>query len=98
MKKKPTHREKRMVVKQSRPGSPFPLDMLRYDTCVPASESDANLIRYTIEDHVETLKSLGWNGTVLLRRFERDGAGQPTDARWRSFGWEIVSLTDVNEV
>jgi hypothetical protein len=57
----------------------FPLDMLRYDLCWPASQSDAGLIA----------------GTTLVGKAERritlKGLKLPTEARWVSFGWKVVS-------
>jgi hypothetical protein len=56
----------------------FPIDMLRYDNCVPASENDAISI--------ETGKDMR---TVRLRRFVTDNTNGPAVGRWQSFGWDI---------
>lgn len=57
---------------------PFPEDMLRYDACWPASQSDVPLPkRFTGEMH-----------TVNLL-----GLHDPTVGRWRSFGWTVGYVT-----
>lgn len=58
--------------------SPFPEDMLRYDACWPASQSDVPLPRrFTGEMHHVRLL----------------GIHQPTEGRWRSFGWTVGAYT-----
>jgi hypothetical protein len=67
----------------------FPVDMLRYDSAWPSSESDSYRIsaHYGMPDakacerrKVE-LKAYGWH-----KRWE------PNQARWRSFGWNVTEL------
>jgi len=58
----------------------FPLDMLRYDICWPASESNSRLIEASFSDHAR--------GDV--RRIELKGLKLPTVARWASFGWAVL--------
>lgn len=89
-KAKATRTEEKWLVKQAQPFRPFPLDMLRYDSMCPAGETDAHIIESTIAERGETLKSVGWNGTVLLRRFPLVGGGEPNYKRWLSMGWMIV--------
>lgn len=62
----------------------FPIDMLRYDNCRPATEADSRKIMNSIqfphdirEEPVEV--SVIGNGTMALTR-----------ARWESFGWRVV--------
>ncbi len=63
---------------------PFPIDMLRYDACIPATELDAGTIARTFErDDV--------HARVALRRLAA-GDGPPTVGRWESFGWRIVEI------
>ena len=72
---------------------PFPIDMLRYDACRPASESDSSSIIRSF-DH-------GPRVEPVEIRHERPSTAfaaarwEPTNARWESFGWEVVpgSLT-----
>ncbi len=59
----------------------FPLDMLRYDTCFFASETDAR--------RVEAAGDLRVKGEVKLKRYVETKHDIPTDARWSSFGWII---------
>jgi hypothetical protein len=58
----------------------FPFDMLRYDLCWPASESESNRL---------DLYSLPQDA-ISQRRIHLRGLKPPTAARWRSFGWEVV--------
>lgn len=56
----------------------FPFDMLRYDLCWPATEQDSRLLptdRHPYTGRVITLK----------------GLKPPTQGRWASFGWVVVS-------
>lgn len=53
----------------------FPMDMLRYDICWPASEWDSGRLP----------GEAGHVRTITLK-----GLKPPTFARWRSFGWEVV--------
>lgn len=63
--------------------SPFPVDMLRYDRCFPASEHDSGLITSTIRyEHEGSL-------TVELLTYQEKKYWHPQDGRWRSFGWEV---------
>lgn len=64
--------------------SSVPLDMMRYDNCVPATEQEAGKLERialqcaTPEDH-----------TVTFRRFSNTPEG-PTAGRWASFNCRIV--------
>jgi hypothetical protein len=57
----------------------FPFDMLRYDLCWPASESDSSLISFSITQP-------GRERTIKLK-----GLTGPTPRRWASFGWTVVA-------
>lgn len=70
---------------------PFPVDMLRYDACYPATSEDAvqlaesmNFIRRNVlatqdlEKRTRTVKLT----TQLQNR--------PTTGRWESFGWKVI--------
>ena len=64
----------------------FPLDMLRYDTCVPAYESEIHLIAMTIRDGEHYLAPR----KIRLQRFSSHADHGPTKARWESFLWKVV--------
>ncbi len=57
----------------------FPIDMLRYDSCVPATESDSYRIAGP-EDEERRIRLRTFSENV------RDNG--PTLGRWQSFGWE----------
>lgn len=59
----------------------FPIDMLRYDNCNPATSTDALEIDRSFEVH--------GNYRIRLHRFSYD-AHKAESARWRSFGWSVV--------
>jgi hypothetical protein len=61
----------------------FPYDMLCYDTCVPATERDANEIART-----------GYSAPVRisLTRFAPAPKTPPSVGRWASFGWRVVEV------
>jgi hypothetical protein len=93
---KATHYEQRVTVQATSPGREFPLDMLRYDSCVPATETDAGIIAATLRGDHERLQAVGWTGVVTLRRFSQTKGAMLTSGRWESFGWRVVSH-DVRE-
>jgi hypothetical protein len=62
--------------------SDFPIDMLRYDLCWPASESDSRNI-----DHSSAIIQRQRNHEL---RIDLKGLKPPTVARWHSFGWTVV--------
>lgn len=66
------------------PGHGFPIDMLRYDCCRPATERDANPI-------VNALVN-GASVTVELVAYALNPRWLPTTARWESFGCRDVRL------
>lgn len=60
----------------------FPLDMLRYDACYPATqeaitEIHDSFFRHDTKERVVELTSQ---------------LGAPTGARWSSFGWRVENL------
>lgn len=68
----------------------FPLDMLRYDSCVPRTQDD-----------ISKLSGRGVDGRgawpfriVELHMFSTSKDAQPTRARWLSFGWHVLSPSD----
>lgn len=57
----------------------FPVDMLRYDRCWPAHESDSTTMATACDPG-----ALGLSLTIVMR-----GMRSPTVERWRSFGWSV---------
>jgi len=53
----------------------FPVDMLRYDSCWPATESDST--------------RLGGGPVMEPRSVTVRGLRRPTVGRWKSFGWSV---------
>lgn len=61
---------------------PFPLDMLRYDQCHPAAETESGRIEATFRTHGLSSQPIG------LKSYAET---PPTAARWESFGWRVVA-------
>lgn len=59
----------------------FPIDMLRYDSCWPKSES---------QDSVSIMVTHGPRASREERTVTLIGLREPTEARWKSFGWTVV--------
>lgn len=68
---------------------PFPVDMLRYDCCWPATAADSMAIEQSIANRASQ--------TVVVRlmsRIQRRHWHPATD-RWRSFGWRMTDYSRV---
>ncbi len=64
---------------------PFPLDMLRYDRCSPASECDSAQIRKTFQRGDSEERAIN-----LFRPDLPNAVLAPTEGRWDSFGYTVV--------
>lgn len=60
----------------------FPVDMLRYDCCFPASEKDVVAIS-------KSMKTPNRQEVVAIHLFS--AYGKVTPERWASFGWQVKS-------
>lgn len=58
----------------------FPYDMLRYDSCWPATQRDVPVM---------TQPALS-PGIYDKRSVQLRGVQPPTEARWASFGWTVI--------
>ena len=72
---------------------PFPIDMLRYDSSIPATEVAAGVITETFLPISQRGQPIGspvnlWE--VELRYVGSGTRNSLTPARWESFGWELV--------
>lgn len=65
----------------------FPIDMLRYDHCYPASESDSVQIASSLlpERMVEPRSR-----RITLRQWRYERNRPPAVARWQSYRWRVV--------
>lgn len=60
---------------------PFPVDMLRYDRCWPEREGiDTGAIARALDSAIQRRDRV----TLI-------GLDHPTEGRWRSFGWSVIS-------
>ena len=65
-------------------GFSFPVDMLRYDCCFPADETQSAIINRSFEGE------RGAPLTVRLARYTRNDFAPITPERWQSFGWKVT--------
>lgn len=65
---------------------PFPVDMLRYDQCIPDTETDSRLIERSFDPESPTL-------AIVLKSKHRALNWSPTYARWESRGWHVSVVT-----
>lgn len=79
--------------------STFPIDMLRYDQSMPRDTGDwsiiRNLLNYSINptDQLDTLiKEQLKYGLRLIHYSHGNKNWQPTNERWKSFHWNVVSI------
>jgi len=66
----------------------FPIDMLRYDNCVPLTSEDASRIyteRAHASDRHDTL-------VIHLVHYSGTAKAQVTPDRWASFGWTVTEV------
>jgi len=63
----------------------FPFDMLRYDSCFPASSTDAASI---------PRKDFGSAGGMREVTLVSHSRHRPTTARWNSFGWGVINIEE----
>ena len=64
----------------------FPFDMLRYDHCYPMHERDIHTMSYYPGER--GLKKI----TLVSRCLTKEEANHiPTEGRWNSFNWRVVS-------
>ena len=64
---------------------PFPIDMLRYDQAVPATEADANRISRSVRDEGSKERF----GIDLL------SVNRPNLERWKRFHWEVALVEEM---
>lgn len=69
-----------VAVQPGRPGTPFPIDMLRYDKATPESEQDSGIITSSLQPRSQSQRTV----RVVMGR-------EPTLGRWESFGWRVIS-------
>lgn len=67
--------------------SAFPIDMLRYDDCIPADERSSGIISVSINPYVQR------EGETYRVEVRHSGLyhWQPTVGRWESFGWHVIN-------
>lgn len=70
---------------------PFPVDMLRYDRSMPASESDAGKITESFGFHREQQQ-------VELIHYDERADWTPCKPRWKSFAWSAESVSGTEKV
>ena len=70
----------------------FPVDMLRYDSCWPATSKDATSIdrQSDAEQIISGEADLDLDEDITLCRIVKSKDDRPTVDRWNSFGYIVV--------
>jgi hypothetical protein len=68
----------------------FPVDMLRYDNCIPMSFEIEEVAGWRINHKLKE----GWDKLVVVKGWDQKNPNW-TDARWRSFGWSLERMGTV---
>lgn len=69
----------------------FPLDMLRYDSCWPATGEDVAKIAPTYE-LAKTREEMAVREVTLKKYVERKTSIVTSDRRWDSFHWQVIKV------
>lgn len=87
--KAPDRRCWRSILKVEMDGSPFPIDMLRYDSCWPADETSAHRIMESVAAY-----GIGPEAIYVVKEaVDRDRLW--TFGRWASFGARVHPLDEM---
>jgi hypothetical protein len=74
-------------------GRTFPLDMLRYDHCIPATSEDVSKIVDSLDPSISVFDETEKDAVVITLSAYWEKPYKPTPERWRSFGWEVMTTT-----
>jgi hypothetical protein len=70
---------------------PFPVDMLRYDACFPATSDDAVELGASCDfNRRRASSSIGEDKKRRRVKLATNLQNKPTVGRWESFGWRVV--------
>ena len=67
----------------------FPIDMLRYDRCWPATRQDSRQIERFVKQEGDA------TGCVGLLSVSEESHWRPASDRWRTFGWPMLEHTRI---
>lgn len=73
----------------------FPLDMLRYDGCYPGGSEDAQAIQDSLDEGY-TYPSKA--KPITLHKWSDNPRWQPTQGRWESFCWKVMSMKEEHRI
>lgn len=68
----------------------FPLDMLRYDGCYPATQLDVFKICRKTGPHRHESENALFEPEIELIHKNPFAGWRPTEGRWSSFNWDVV--------
>ena len=69
----------------------FPLDMLRYDHCFPATQEAVSRIQIK-SFPAESQEGRQATPVIELRAYHSRKTWTPTTGRWESFGWRVIHV------
>jgi hypothetical protein len=73
----------------------FPMDMMRYDRCYPANETESYKIAAAIRHDGDAYhKEPDGSIKVELVAVSRNPRWTPTQGRWESFGWKVIGCRE----
>ena len=75
----------------------FPIDMLRYDSCYPASDMDSVSRIVDTMDYNISAKDFEIEPIKLIHLSHGNKLWQPTNARWNSFGYAVIEVKSARE-
>jgi hypothetical protein len=75
----------------------FPIDMLRYDSCYPASNMDSVSRIVDTMDYNISAKDFEIKSITLIHLSHGNKNWTPTNARWESFGYKVIDIQQAIE-
>lgn len=73
----------------------FPIDMLRYDACFPATQEsavDMVLTRHEDPDQYRAKRRVRLRSYAVVK-----ANAYPTEDRWKSFGWVVLPSVSITK-
>ena len=84
------------IYSQHRGRIKFPIDMLRYDSCYPAKETDSHFLQKLTDEQQVFNNKKHWVVVVAKKVPEKAKAPHFTNKRWESFKCFVVALSLIN--
>ena len=77
--------------------TPFPVDMLRYDSCYPNDTASASDIEASLNPDLSAATLAGRSDRQFIVNLSAAHLPLgPADRRWASFGWHVTMVNDMD--